>query len=110
MQLKVVRLSAAELFKRSLKYTNALGDACLPLPKLLDALGVLSREVFQAKTSGCKRWNGHSNHKYDLTNLSLHRVFNQEGFRGSVALFFFGGFELASSHGVLEQFLASHFP
>lgn len=88
MQLKVLGLSAAELFKHSLRYTNALGDACLPLPKLLDALGVLSREVFQAETSGYEWWSRHSKHKYDLTNLSLRRVFNQEGFRGSVALFF----------------------
>lgn len=43
-----------KLFKHSPRYTNALGDACFPkdnLPKLLDALGLLSREVFQAETS-----------------------------------------------------------
>lgn len=88
IQLTVLRLSTAELFQRSLSYTNALGDARLSLPKLLEALLLLSREVFQAETSGWERWSRHSKHKYDLTNLSLHRFFNREAFRGSVALFF----------------------
>lgn len=40
--------------KNSPRYTNALGDACFPnnnLPKLLDALGPLSSDLFQAETS-----------------------------------------------------------
>lgn len=37
---------------QTLRYTNALGNASLSLPKLLDALGLLSREIFQAATSG----------------------------------------------------------
>lgn len=48
----MLRFSTAELFQRSLSYTNALGDARLSLPKLLEALLLLSREVFQAETSG----------------------------------------------------------
>lgn len=91
MQLKVLKLSTVKLLKHSLRYTNALGDACFPkdnLPKLLDALGLLSREVFQAETSWVRWWSRHSKHKYDLTNVSWHSFFYQEGFRGSVLLFF----------------------
>jgi len=50
----VLRLSSVKLFRHSPRYTSALGDACFPkdnLPKLLDALGLLSREAFQAETA-----------------------------------------------------------
>lgn len=52
-----------KLFKHSLRHTDALGDTCFPkdnLPKLLDALRLLSREVFQAETSwmsGGAKWS-----------------------------------------------------
>lgn len=45
--IKSAKVSTVKLFKHSPRYTNASGDACFPkdnLPKLLDALGLLSRD------------------------------------------------------------------
>lgn len=92
MQLKVLRLSTTKLFKQSPRYTSALGDACFPkdnLPKLLDALGLLSREVFQAESSWVRVVEQPQQAQVQLDKPQpAQGFFYQEGFGDSVALFF----------------------
>lgn len=101
-----------KLFKHSPRYTDALGDTCFPkdnLPKLLDGLGLPSREVFQAETSRVSGGAGTAG-KVRLDEPQPAQLdFFIRKVLGLCSLSFLEAFELAFSQCVLEQFLASHF-